>query len=105
MYRIHFEPKGAYWCIQFRKYMVLWVTTTEISAGKPTVKRFTSYGEAQTFVNAQGLDQAYRCATAKAYYEATSNSQEAIEATRLREIRGLIQEVLKNDLALDRPTM
>ena len=65
MYRIHFEPNGAYWCIQFLAFsffgMNSWKTVYEpkISNRRP-IKKFPTLEAAKTYVEEQGIAVKYR---------------------------------------------
>lgn len=71
MFRIHFEPKGGFWCVQFERMGFFWVTVRVPSEappapnnkGKPALEvlRFKSYEEAEAYVREKGLDFIYRC--------------------------------------------
>lgn len=61
MYRIHFEPKGAFWCIQFMKYNLFWETVTTITEGQEGIHpvKFESFAEAEKYGVMRGIDSAY----------------------------------------------
>ena len=60
-FRIHFEPKGSFWCIQFQRFYIYWETAMTIDAelDKPTVMKFKNYNEAMDYVKDQGIDRVY----------------------------------------------
>ncbi len=65
-YRIHFEPKGGYWCIQFQSGFLFWKTvqaTVPSAEGGPvettTVLKFKNLREAEEYAAATGIDSAY----------------------------------------------
>lgn len=62
MFRIHYEPKGGYWCVQFHRWGFFWVTVrTREGAGSPLlVKEFPAFSEALKYVEEQGIDEVYR---------------------------------------------
>ena len=72
VYRIHFETKGSYWCIQFKSLWALrWDTAMEevpvegseqsmaLRATTLRVKRFETYDAAVEHVEQSGIDAAY----------------------------------------------
>ena len=72
VYRIHFETRGSYWCIQFKTLWALrWDTAMEEVPVEPTeqstaprtstlrVKRFETYDAAVKHVEQSGIDAAY----------------------------------------------
>jgi hypothetical protein len=63
MYRIHFEPHGAYWCIQFASYfcgLLIWKTVKATVGLKKAIKEFDDYESAKSFVEAQGISKMYK---------------------------------------------
>lgn len=74
-YRIHFEPKGAYWCIQFMRWELFWqsvkgyyripphvqINEREPKEGEMTygILKFDNIEEAETYVRERGIDKAY----------------------------------------------
>jgi len=62
VYRIHFEPKGGYWCIQFHRHLFFWhtVTACDTDSSKHRVEKFDSLKEAEEFVAERGINKAYR---------------------------------------------
>lgn len=79
VYRIHFETKGSYWCIQFRK-LLSWKTAmlpTDVSAtGKAmafTPMTFETYDAACEYVSSHGIETAYNKRTAKTAYNPISS--------------------------------
>lgn len=64
-YRIHFEPKGAFWCVQVSRWGLCWETATDpkpTSDGPAVVfepKRFETIDAAETYTKKVGLDKAY----------------------------------------------
>ena len=67
-YRIHFEPKGAYWCVQMQVYWFFWRTVehevlVKTNSGSPLVMepvKFDTYEGAAEYVRGIGLNMAYR---------------------------------------------
>jgi hypothetical protein len=63
MYRIHFEPHGAYWCIQFASYfcgLLIWKTVKVANGLKKVIKEFDDYESAKSFVEDQGISKMYK---------------------------------------------
>ena len=60
-FRIHFEPKGSFWCIQFQRFYMYWESAmTSDNVGTPiAVMKFNNYDEALTYVKEQGIDRVY----------------------------------------------
>lgn len=63
MFRIHFEPRGGYWCIQFLRWGLFWVTVTpdSVASLSNARKRFSTFDEACQYVEETGIDRAYQC--------------------------------------------
>lgn len=65
IYRISFEPKGAFWKIQFQKFFFFWTTVTHrVTTGDgPTVKEevlsFETYQQAEDRCTELGIPMAY----------------------------------------------
>ena len=68
VYRIYFQSKGAYWCIQFHS-LFGWKTVQREHEGPGTPThtplRFDSYKAAQGYVQATGIAEAYPLALTK----------------------------------------
>lgn len=64
MYRIHFEPKGGYWVVQFRTMLYFWksVEILKTSEGKQhlQVQAFKTFQDARKYVEEQGIADHYR---------------------------------------------
>ena len=62
-YRIHFDANGAYWCIQFSTFGLIWTTAVSYAPSmdgpSQQVLKFDSYDEAAAYVVDSGLDNAY----------------------------------------------
>lgn len=62
-YRIHFDANGAYWCIQFSTFGLIWTTAVSYAPSMDgpdqRVLKFDSYDEAAAYVVDSGLDNAY----------------------------------------------
>lgn len=64
VYRIHFEPNGAYWCLQFSVYGLFWKTVST-STKEPNVPQgeqplvFKTYTEVEEYVAKKGINKAY----------------------------------------------
>lgn len=71
VYRIHFQSKGAYWCVQFHS-LFGWKTVQQEHEGPGTPThtplRFDSYKAAQEYVQATGIAEAYPLAPNKMSY-------------------------------------
>lgn len=72
MYRIHFAPRGAFWCVQFSVLQLFWRTVrvpknleAPISGGMK-VLRFKTFDEARTYVTDIGIDKIYYDKTGEA---------------------------------------
>lgn len=65
MFRIFFEPKGAYWCIQFLRWGCFWVTVkggvrkTNTEEVLLSILRFDTHDDAEKYAAERGIDQAY----------------------------------------------
>lgn len=62
-YRIHFDANGAYWCIQFSTFGLIWTTVVSYAPSmdgpSQQVLKFGSYEEAADYAVDSGLDNAY----------------------------------------------
>ena len=64
-YRIHFEPKGAFWCVQMSRWGLFWATAADPkpTGDEPTVsfppKRFETFDAAERYTKDVGLDRVY----------------------------------------------
>jgi hypothetical protein len=63
VYRIHFETKGSYWCIQFKK-LLGWKTAEEAMPSDTdkkvlAPKTFDSFEDAEKYAATSGIDKAY----------------------------------------------
>lgn len=71
IYRIHFEPEGAYWCIQFQRFLTFWtpVRSRAVEGGSQTtagaVLTFDDLAAAESYVSTVGIDRAYHRAQTK----------------------------------------
>ncbi len=67
MFRIHFQPRGGFWCIQFLVWGLFWATVRvpklnnapKVSSSL-VVAQFDSYESACTYVEEKGIDVAYQ---------------------------------------------
>lgn len=62
MYRIHFEPKGGYFCIQILFFCVIWrnVRRLSIDNKKMEALKFPDLESAREEVKKIGLDELYQ---------------------------------------------
>lgn len=66
MFRIHFQPRGGFWCVQFERFGMFWETVkvpkegTNVNPGLEPLK-FDTYEDADNYVVDKGIDQIYRC--------------------------------------------
>ena len=66
MFRIHFTPRGGFWCVQFERFGMFWETVkvpktgTNVNPGLEPLK-FDTYEAADDYVVEKGIDQIYRC--------------------------------------------
>lgn len=66
MFRIHFQPRGGFWCVQFERFGLFWETvqvSVSVEGSKPRLEplKFDTYEAADTYVVEKGIDQIYRC--------------------------------------------
>lgn len=90
MFRIHFQVKGAYWCIQFSVFHGLfWRTVRVIQAPshdetgneRPATEpdkverdlRFNTYEDALAYADERGLSRAYKMQDTQSYIYASPN--------------------------------
>ena len=64
IYRIHFNAKKAYWCIQFSRVGIFWETVSTdrigpVNSRKQEQVEFLNYDQAETYVKDMGIDKAY----------------------------------------------
>lgn len=66
LYRIHFEPIGGFWCIQFSRPLFGWRSLTVGVQDKENspltnqeVVRFDTFDKAEAYVKERGIDKAY----------------------------------------------
>lgn len=79
IYRIHFEAKGAYWCIQMLKYGVFWTTVMRPTSGlrgqvldlEPIT--FDTFKETEDYVDSIGLSEAYDRRPTKGFLSSLSS--------------------------------
>lgn len=75
IYRIFFQPNGAYWCIQFKSFF-RWVTVkVEVkSSSEPItlqqIVKFDTLAEAEKYCAKRGIDKAYHRAQTTTYVTA-----------------------------------
>lgn len=65
IYRIHFEPRGGKFVIQFKTGFFFW-ETVQCRGGEPLLEdlTFETYDAAEEYVIAKGINKAYdRCST------------------------------------------
>lgn len=58
MYRLHYEVKGGYWCVQFAKFGGAYWSTVRGSDKKPI--KFETLAEATKYVSDSGIAKHYR---------------------------------------------
>ena len=58
MYRLHYEVRGGFWCIQFEKFCGLYWSTVKSPDGKPT--RFETLDETTKYASESGIAKHYR---------------------------------------------
>ena len=82
MFRIHFEPKGAYFCIQILTYGFIWVTVKRSIEGPGTpveqVCQFETYDAALKETVRSGLDKLYQDRSVNRYREHMQNGQSRV---------------------------
>lgn len=113
-YRIHFEPKGAFWCIQFQRSVLGWRTVTEVKptgdgpTHKEEIVKFETYENAESYVAERGLDKAYsRQASGylSALWYGTAQPAQEHQAAQSYEdgrVRKLVEAVLAADRSATR---
>lgn len=86
MFRIHFEPKGGYWCIQFLVWWFFWVTVKtpkthdDQKVGKSlVVAQFDSYELACAYVEKKGIDVTYQYKDNSSLLTAAQVSQQVVQ--------------------------
>jgi hypothetical protein len=77
IYRIHFEPKGGHWVIQFQRLFMFWDTVQVKEEKEPVLKdlTFDTYEKAESFVVERGIDKAYDRRDSKGYATALQAGQ------------------------------
>jgi len=80
IYRLHFDPKGAHWCIQFQRWFMFWVPVRshedngilalESTKGKLEVLKFKNLMGAEEYCASVGIDKAYHRMSTTSYMTA-----------------------------------
>lgn len=82
MYRIHFEPKGGYFCIQILTWGFIWQTVTRLIEGPGTpvssVLKFKTYHEAHEESVKTGLAKLYQDRSVNRYVEHMQHGQRQV---------------------------
>lgn len=55
MFRIHFNSRGAFWCLQFSRFGLFWVTMRKHGE----VIKFDTHDDADQYVIDRGIEAAY----------------------------------------------
>jgi hypothetical protein len=83
-YRIHFEPTGAYWCIQFLQFQLFWKKVRTLTPQKKffgsgsEIMTFPSYDEAERYVKEQGIEKIYRLGNQSSFMNPGGESRETV---------------------------
>lgn len=80
IYRIHFEPKGGSFVLQFQKFFMCWETVQKLEgkAGEKPMHvplTFDTYDAAEQYVKEKGIDKAYDRRDTKGYVTAMQAGQ------------------------------